>query len=102
MDPWTVLDVMGEVDLFTASALRERIVGLIEAGNRQLLVNLAEVGFMDSSGLGVLVAGLKRVREAGGDMALVCREGPTQKVLAITGLDRVFAIYGSVDDAGGS
>lgn len=57
---------------------------------------------MDSSGLGVLVAGLKRAREAGGEMALVCREGPTYKVLAITGLDRVFPIYDSVDDAVGS
>ncbi|HEX9124195.1 MAG TPA: STAS domain-containing protein [Actinomycetota bacterium] len=102
VDPWTVLDVAGEVDLFTAPALRERIVGLIGEGHLQLLVNLGEVGFMDSSGLGVLVAGLKRAREAGGEMALVCREGPTYKVLAITGLDRVFPIYDSVDDAVGS
>jgi anti-sigma B factor antagonist len=99
---WAILEVAGEVDLFTAPSLRERIVQLIEEGNRQILVDLTQVGFMDSSGLGVLVAGIKRAREAGGDMSLVCREGPTLKVLAITGLDRVFPIYASVDDAVGS
>jgi anti-sigma B factor antagonist len=83
---WAILEVAGEVDLFTAPSLRERIVQLIEEGNRQILVDLTQVGFMDSSGLGVLV----------------CREGPTLKVLAITGLDRVFPIYASVDDAVGS
>jgi len=56
---------------------------------------------MDSSGLGVLVAGLKRARERGGEMALVFREGSVQKVLGITGLDKVFPTHRSVGEATG-
>lgn len=97
-----MLEVAGEVDLYTAPSLREKVISLVEQGARNLLVNLEQVGFMDSSGLGVLVAGLKRLKEAGGDMALVCRNGPALKVLAITGLDRVFRVHGSVADAVGS
>ncbi|HEX6231438.1 MAG TPA: STAS domain-containing protein [Actinomycetota bacterium] len=96
---WTILDVAGEVDLSTAPSLRDELNSLVESGTRKLVVNLEQVGFMDSSGLGVLVAGLKRLKEAGGEMALVCRDGPTLKVLAITGLDRVFPIHPSVADA---
>ena len=96
---WTILDVGGEVDLSTAPALREQLESLIAGGARDLVVNLEQVGFMDSSGLGVLVAVQKRLAEAGGRMALVCREGPTLKVLAITGLDRVFPVHASVADA---
>ncbi len=99
---WTVLDVGGEVDLYTAPSLRDRIGQLAEAGASRIVVNLGDVGFIDSSGLGVLVQGLKRLREAGGDLALVVSDGPTLKVLAITGLDKVFAIHSSVPDALGS
>jgi anti-sigma B factor antagonist len=97
--PWTILDVVGEVDLYTAPALREKLVSLIDEGSTRVLVNLAEVGFMDSSGLGVLVGGLKHAKERSGDLALVCVEGPVLKVLTITGLDKVFAIHDSVESA---
>lgn len=99
---WTVLDVGGEVDLSTAPSLRQELNALVEGGVRNLIVDLQRVGFMDSSGLGVLVVGLKRLKEAEGEMVLVCRDGPTLKVLAITGLDRVFPIHPSVEDAIGS
>lgn len=65
----------------------------------RLIVNLTEVGFMDSSGLGVLVGALKRLTERGGELVLVCPEGSPLKVLMITGLDRVFPIHAAVDDA---
>ncbi len=96
---WTVLDVGGEVDLSTAPALRQEVDSLIEDGVRDLIVDLERVSFMDSSGLGVLVAGHKRMSEVGGRVALVSREGPTMKILTITGLDRVFSIHPSVADA---
>ena len=96
---WTVLDVVGEVDLYTAPSLRDKLVSMIDGGARRLLVNLGGVGFMDSSGLGVLVGGLKRSKERGGDLSLVCSEGPPLKVLSITGLDKVFAVYPDVDSA---
>ena len=92
----------GEVDLYTAPSLRDRLAGLVDEGARRVLVDLSEVGFIDSSGLGVLVQGLKRLREAGGDLALVVTDGPTLKVLSITGLDKVFAIHASAADALGT
>jgi anti-sigma B factor antagonist len=99
---WTVLDVGGELDLSTAPSLRQELEALIEGGAKDLVVNLEGLGFMDSSGLGVLVGAHKRLEGSGGRVALVCREGPTLKVLAITGLDRVFPIHPSVDAALGS
>jgi anti-sigma B factor antagonist len=99
---WTVLDVAGEVDLYTAPSLRDRLVSVIDDGATRALVNLAEVGFMDSSGLGVLVGGLKHAKERGGELALVCVDGPVLKVLTITGLDKVFPIFDTVEAASGS
>lgn len=96
---WTILDVVGEVDLYTAPSLRDKLVSLIDGGAMRLLVNLVGVGFMDSSGLGVLVGGLKRSKERGGDLALACPEGPPLKVLSITGLDKVFPVYRDVASA---
>lgn len=89
---WYVLDVAGELDLHTAPQLRESLMAAIDEGRLQVLVNLADVAFMDSTALGVLVAGLKRAREAGGDLALVVPDGPPRKVLTLTGLDRAFTI----------
>ncbi len=96
---WTILEVVGEVDLYTAPTLHDRLLAMIDGGTRSLVVDLEGVGFMDSSGLGVLVGGLKRLRENGGQMSLVCREGSTLKVLTVTGLDRVFPIHSTVADA---
>ena len=96
---WTVLEVGGEVDLYTAPTLRDKLGELIGGGSRRILVNLGEVGFIDSSGLSVLVQGKKQLDEAAGEMALVVHDGPTLKVLAITGLDKVFRVHASVKDA---
>lgn len=96
---WTILDVGGEVDLSTAPSLRDKLGELMEGGSRRILVNLGDVGFIDSSGLGVLVQAKKQLDEVGGQMALVAHDGPTLKVLAITGLDKVFRVHPSVEDA---
>jgi anti-sigma B factor antagonist len=98
---WAVLEVQGEVDLYTSSQLREAIVRLTEEGETRIVVDLYNVSFMDSSGLGVLVAGLKRARERGGELALVFGEGSVQKVFGITGLDKIFPTYRSVGEATG-
>src|ERR671936_223194 len=96
---WGVLQVKGEIDLHSSSQLRQAIVGLLERGQNRIVIDLTSVGFMDSSGLGVLVAGLKRAKERDGTLALVFTEGSVQKVLNITGLDRVFPTSGSVEEA---
>lgn len=94
-----MLEVNGEVDIYTAPKLREKLVELIDAGNDRIVVDLEGVGFMDSTGLGSLVAGLKRIRERDGELAIVCTREPVLKVLGITGLDRVFPVHDSVEKA---
>ncbi len=94
-----VLHVAGEVDVFTAPQLREALVGAIEEGSRNVVVDLQGVDFLDSTGLGVLVAGLKRVRQYGGDLSLVCTREHILKILDITGLVKVLKVYDSVEAA---
>jgi len=95
----TVLEVGGEIDVYTAGALREKIVSLVDEGARVIIVDLSRVEFLDSTGLGVLVGGLKRLRGVGGEFLLVCDQEKLLKIFRITGLDRVFTLYASVESA---
>jgi anti-sigma B factor antagonist len=95
----TVLEVGGEVDVYTAPKLRERLVELVDGGARHVVVDLGRVDFLDSTGLGVLVGALKRLRAAGGTFGLVCSKEPLLKIFRITALDQVFPIFASVDEA---
>jgi anti-sigma B factor antagonist len=72
---------------------------VLSGGARNVVVNLGGVAFMDSSGLSVLVAGMKGAREAGGEMAIACASEPILKIFAITGLDRLISIHPSVTEA---
>ena len=94
-----VLRVTGEVDVYTAPALRERASELLAKGAVHQIVDLGGVAFLDSTGLGVLVGGLKRVRAHDGWIDLVCTQGRILRIFRITGLSRVFNIYDSVVDA---
>ncbi len=96
---WSVVQVRGEVDLYTAPKLKEHIVGLVDRGTSRIAVDLDGVEFLDSTGLGVLIGGLKRCREQQGDLAIVAPRDPVRKVLGITGLDRVFTIRETVEQA---
>lgn len=95
----TVLDVGGEVDVYTAPRLRERLVELVEQGAKHVVVDLSRVEFLDSTGLGVLVGALKRLRAVNGTLGLVCAHERLLKIFRITALDRVFALYDSVETA---
>ena len=97
--PYTVLAVKGEVDVYTAPRLREKLVELVSEGKHQIIVDLEGVDFLDSTGLGVLVGGLKRLRSHEGDLVLVCTQPRILKVFEITGLTKVFAIHDSVASA---
>ena len=90
----------GEVDVYTAPRLKESLVEQIESGCVNVLVDLEGVGFIDSSGLGVLVGGMRRAKEGGGTIRLVCNRESILKIFRITGLDRVFPIFGTVQEAG--
>lgn len=97
--PYTVLAVTGEVDVYTAPRLREKLVELVSQGKHQIVVDLEGVDFLDSTGLGVLVGGLKRLRSHEGELSLVCTRQRILKVFEITGLTKVFSIFDSVDEA---
>ena len=95
----TVVVVGGEIDVYTAPKLRERIIELVDEGQYHLVVDLEKVEFLDSTGLGVLVGGLKRVRGHDGSLQLVCTQERLLKIFRITGLSKVFAIHGSQSEA---
>ncbi|MDZ7676802.1 MAG: STAS domain-containing protein [Acidimicrobiales bacterium] len=98
-DGWTVLTASGEIDVAAAPTLREQLAGTIDGGATRLVVDLENVDFIDSTGLGVLVGALRRARSADGDLRLVCTNTRLLRIFEVTGLDEVFAIADSVDDA---
>ena len=94
-----ILDLAGEVDVYTSPQLKQDLVQLAESGVKHVIVNLSKVEYLDSTGLGVLIGGLKRMREHDGNMALV---GPGMRILRIfeiTGLDKIFDIYPTEEEA---
>ena len=94
-----VVDVEGEIDIYTAPRLRELLIDLAGKNSYHLVVNLEKVGFLDSTCLGVLAGGLKRVRPHDGSLDLVCTQERILKIFKITGLTKVFGIYQTVDQA---
>jgi anti-sigma B factor antagonist len=95
-----VVAVRGEIDVATAPQLRERLHHVIAEGNATVVLDLLEVSFLDSTALGVLVGGLKRCRELGGDMRVVVADPRIIKIFEITGLTNVFSISESLQAAG--
>lgn len=94
-----VIELEGEIDLYTAPEFKERMVQVIEQGKKRIVVDFSKATFIDSTTLGVLVGGVKRLRPLGGTLALVCTDRNILKIFEITGLDRVFPIHDSRDDA---
>jgi anti-sigma B factor antagonist len=94
-----IVEVEGEIDVYTAPRLRELLIELVNTGFFQLVVNMEKVEFLDSTGLGVLVGGLKRVRAHDGSLDLVCTQERILKIFRITGLTKVFGIHDTVDEA---
>jgi anti-sigma B factor antagonist len=94
-----VLQVTGEVDVYTAPMLREQIRELAANGAVHLIADLSQVDFLDSTGLGVLVGGLKRIREAGGSLALSITAPRLLRIFQITGLTNVLTVRRSVTEA---
>ena len=94
-----VIDVAGTIDIYTAPRLRELLIDLVSTNSYQLIVNLDRVEFLDSTGLGVLVGGLKRVRAHDGSLDLACPQARILKIFRTTGLTKVFGIHETVDQA---
>jgi anti-sigma B factor antagonist len=96
---YVVLEIGGEVDVYTAPKLRERLMAMVNGGDKHVVVDLGRVEFLDSTGLGVLVGAHRRLRARDGSLDLVCPHERLLKVFRITGLDNVFDIHASVEDA---
>jgi anti-sigma B factor antagonist len=94
-----VLTLRGEIDVYTAPRMRQAIVDLVDAGSLNVVIDMDKVDFLDSTGLGVLVEGLKRVRTRGGTLSIVITQDKILKIFDITGLNKAFPIYGSLEDA---
>lgn len=97
---YTIVKLKGEVDIYTAPSLRETIVNTVEKGRYMIVVDLDEVDFLDSTGLGVLVGGLKRVKQHDGELGIICNQENILRIFKITGLTKIFKVYKSADEIG--
>ncbi|MDO8588113.1 MAG: STAS domain-containing protein [Armatimonadota bacterium] len=94
-----LIELEGEVDVYTAPQLKQQMISLLEQGHTEMVVDLTKVEYLDSTALGVLIGGLKRVRERDGNLPLICPSARIRRVFEITGLDKIFDIYNSEDEA---
>jgi anti-sigma B factor antagonist len=94
-----VIALAGEVDLYTAPDFKQQLLDVIGEGGKDVVVDFSDTTFIDSTTLGVLVGGVKRLRAQDGRLSLVCSDRNIRKIFEITGLDRVFTIYPTRDEA---
>lgn len=94
-----VLALSGDVDEFTCARLREALRDLLSEGESRVVVDLARVKYIDSAGLGTLVGGLRRIMEADGGLALSGPNPQVERILSLTGLDRIFQLFEDEDHA---
>ncbi|MBP6963419.1 MAG: STAS domain-containing protein [Armatimonadetes bacterium] len=98
----SAISLEGEVDVFTAPLLKQQIISLLDDGVTDITVDLGAVEYLDSTALGVLIGGLKRLRERDGTLSLVIPNPRIRRIFEITGLDKIFDIYQTQDEALGS
>ena len=96
---YRVLKPTGDLDVYTVGSLRDAIGDVIEQENPRIVVDLDSVPFMDSSGLGALMGGVRRLREAGGDLAIACTREQHLKLFTITGFGEGVSIAPTVEEA---
>jgi anti-sigma B factor antagonist len=89
---WTVVEVTGDLDMASAPALRQLVLQLLAQGERGIAVDLTTADFVDSTGLGALVAALKRVRSHDGELIVVCPEPRLRRIFELTDLVSVFGL----------
>src|SRR5262245_35591021 len=94
-----VVRLNGDVDLYTAPDLKAELIRLVDRGAHWIVVDLTSATFIDSTTLGVLLGAFKRLRPEGGELTIVCPDPNIRKIFQITLLDRVFAIFETLDAA---
>lgn len=97
VEGYVVVEVRGEVDVHTAPELRDRLSEVIDGGHRNVVVDLSWLSFIDSTGLGALVAARNHASVAGASLRLVCKAERLLKVFRITGLHEVFEIHPTLE-----
>lgn len=97
-----VISLAGEVDLYTAPEFKQQLLDVIAQGGKDVIVDFTNTTFIDSTTLGVLVGGVKRLRTNDGQLSLVCSDRNITKIFEITGLDRVFTIHATREEAVGA
>lgn len=96
-DDYTVCRPVGELDAYTVSQFREALGGL--ASRPKLLIDMSDVPFVDSAGLGALIGGIRRAREVGGDVAVCCNRPTLVRLLHTTGFDRIVTVTETLYEA---
>lgn len=96
-DDHTICRPVGELDAYTVGQFRESLGDLASVG--RLLIDLSEVPFMDSAGLGALIGGIRRAREAGGEVAVACSRPTLTRLLHTTGFDRIVPVTETLEEA---
>ena len=95
----SIIDIQGEIDVYTAPQLKQQILDLLDRGVNHVIVNLTGVEYLDSTALGVLIGGLKRLRERDGTLDIICPNTRIRRIFEITGLDKIFDIYANEEEA---
>lgn len=96
-DSYTLCRPVGELDAYTVGDFREVLSDVASASH--LLIDLSNVPFMDSAGLGALIGGIRRTRESGGEVAVACGRPTLTRLLHTTGFDRLVPVEETVEDA---
>lgn len=96
---YKVLKPEGDLDVYTVGSLRDSLGSIVEEDSPKVVVDLDSVPFMDSSGLGALMGGVRRLREAGGDLAIACTREQHLKLFTITGFGEGVSIAPTVEEA---
>lgn len=96
---WKVLDVSGEIDVYTAPQFKEAVNQLINAGQKDLIIDMSRVTYMDSSGFGTLLSATKRLRPEGGSVNLVACNSAIDRMLRITRLNTIFGTFQTIEEA---
>jgi anti-sigma B factor antagonist len=94
-----VIKLQGEVDLYAAPELKDHVNRAIESGKNKLVLDLSEATFIDSTTLGILVSGMKRLRPRGGMLAVLCPDPTMARIFDITGLNRMFSVHDTLEGA---
>lgn len=96
---WTVVEIVGGLDIYTAPIMREKVIMLLHKEHRHFVLDLRPAPLVDSMGLGTIVAITKRIRDHEGSLSLVCTDERVLKVFTVGGLRKAYAFHDSIDAA---